>query len=187
MLLVGRIIAGYAIGLASMTVPIYIAEIAPAAWRGSMVAGNIFFVTGGQFIATLLAAALAETPDGWRIMLGIAGVPAIVQFVGMIFLPETPRYLIKTHKRDEARAVLVKMGIEDVDSELASIEANLDAVVTESGEVLPVKEAPWSDLFTKPALRRAVFVGVGLQALQQVSDFFFFFPFLVVLSLIIFF
>jgi SP family myo-inositol transporter-like MFS transporter 13 len=102
-LLVGRIIAGMGVGLASMTVPLYIAEVSPPEYRGALVSSNILFVTGGQFISYLVAAGLSLTDDGWRYMLGLGVLPATIQLVALLFLPESPRYLVKRGKVDKAR------------------------------------------------------------------------------------
>lgn len=71
--------------------------------RGRLVTLNILFVTGGQFIAYCVAAGFANVPEGWRYMLGLSGLPAIVQFIGMLFLPESPRYLVHRNRLDEAK------------------------------------------------------------------------------------
>lgn len=89
-LLVGRLIVGVGIGCASMTVPLYIAEASPPQIRGRLVSLNSALITGGQFFASVLDALLADTEGGWRYMLGLAAIPAILQFVGFLALPESP-------------------------------------------------------------------------------------------------
>ncbi len=96
MLLVGRIIVGVAIGLSSMSIPMYIAEACPANRRGELVVLNNVFITGGQFAAGVVCGALSGADEGWRYMLGVAAAPAIVQFFGFVNLPESPRYLVMT-------------------------------------------------------------------------------------------
>jgi len=102
-LLLGRIIAGLGVGLASMTVPLYIAEVSPPQYRGALVSSNILFVTGGQFVSYLIAAGFSLVDEGWRYMLGLGLVPPVIQIIGMLFLPESPRYLVKRGKTEQAK------------------------------------------------------------------------------------
>lgn len=93
-LLLGRLVVGAAIGLSSVAVPTYIAESCPAGERGSLVVVNNAFITGGQFAAGLICGVLAGATEGWRWMLGLAAVPAVLQFFGVVALPESPRHLV---------------------------------------------------------------------------------------------
>jgi SP family myo-inositol transporter-like MFS transporter 13 len=95
MLLVGRIIVGIGIGLSSMAGPLYIAEACPAALRGRMTVINTAFITGGQFFASIVCGICSYSDEGWRIMLGISALPAIIQFFGFVAMPESPRYLVQ--------------------------------------------------------------------------------------------
>ncbi|KAH7974543.1 hypothetical protein HPB49_016509 [Dermacentor silvarum] len=107
MLLGGRLIVGAGIGLASMTVPVYIAEVAPAELRGLLVTINQVFITGGQFIASVTAGLFSgDTENGWRYMLALAGVPSLIQFVGFLSMPESPRWLASKGAYQEAIEVL---------------------------------------------------------------------------------
>lgn len=164
-LLVGRLAVGVGIGFSSMTVPLYIAEVSPPHVRGRLVSLNTLLVTGGQFFACVLAAVLSHVPDGWRYMLGLAAVPAAVQFVGFLLLPESPRFLLSQSARDPSRkaaayAALVRIrGTEDVETEFNHIER----------EVARAKDADvdvWRELQT-PSVVRALTLGCVLQALQQ--------------------
>ncbi|XP_013912820.1 PREDICTED: proton myo-inositol cotransporter, partial [Thamnophis sirtalis] len=95
-LLGGRLVVGLGIGIASMTVPVYIAEVAPPHLRGRLVTINTLFITGGQFFASVIDGAFSYLPKGgWRYMLGLSAIPAVIQFVGFLFLPESPRWLIQ--------------------------------------------------------------------------------------------
>lgn len=123
-LFVGRFLVGAAIGLSAMTVPIYIAELAPVNIRGKLVVLNQILVFFGQFFAALLAAALSHIDHsyGWRYMLGVAGVPSALQFIGFLFTPESPRWLVKQERISEARAILAKIRHQSlVEDELRSI------------------------------------------------------------------
>jgi SP family myo-inositol transporter-like MFS transporter 13 len=163
MLTVGRAIIGLAIGFSSMTVPIYIAEAAPSSIRGRLVTINCIFITGGQFVAGMVDGGFAEVPGGWRYMLGVAAVPAAMQFVGVLFLPESPRWLVAKGRVEEARDVLGRLrASEDIGFEMAEIEE--DVAATSS---LPT--AGLKDLWASPPIRRAVILGCGLMLLQQLS------------------
>lgn len=109
-LLVGRLIVGVGIGFASMSVPVYISESAPSHLRGVLVSSNVLVITFGQFVASCVCGAFSYVkPDGWKYMLGLAGVPAVVQLVGFSFMPESPRWLVAKGKVEQARQVLMKL------------------------------------------------------------------------------
>ncbi|EFO24238.1 sugar transporter [Loa loa] len=111
-LLIGRILLGIAIGFASMVVPVYISEGAPARVRGKLVTIYQFMVAFGFTVANAVAAWFAHYDPvniGWRLMFAFAAVPALVQLVGFLFLPETPRYLISHGHEKEAQEVLHRL------------------------------------------------------------------------------
>jgi MFS transporter, SP family, solute carrier family 2 (myo-inositol transporter), member 13 len=93
MLVAGRTVVGVAIGLSSSVTPVYLAESARAQDRGFLVAANSICITGGQFFASVLDGALQNEADGWRLMLGLGAIPAVLQVVLFLFGSETPRYL----------------------------------------------------------------------------------------------
>ncbi len=162
-LTVGRLIIGLAIGFSSMTVPIYIAEAAPSSIRGRLVTINCIFITGGQFVAGMVDGAFAEVPGGWRYMLGVAAVPAALQFLGVLFLPESPRWLVAKNRVQEAKEVLTRLrASEDIAFEMAEIEEDVAATA-----MLPT--ASLEDLWVSKPIRRAVLLGCGLMMLQQLS------------------
>src|SRR3954468_13573927 len=87
-----RFVLGLAVGSAALVVPLYLSEIAPTAIRGAISSLNQMMIVSGILVAYLANAALASSGQ-WRIMLGLAVVPAVVLFVGMLRMPETPRFL----------------------------------------------------------------------------------------------
>ncbi|MCA9947460.1 MAG: MFS transporter, partial [Anaerolineales bacterium] len=94
-LLIGRLIAGVGVGLASVTVPLYLAELSPPKSRGALVTLNQLAITVGILLAYLVG--LFESGDqSWRIMFGLSIIPAVIQLLGMFLLPETPNYLTVT-------------------------------------------------------------------------------------------
>ncbi|XP_036431884.1 solute carrier family 2 member 13b isoform X1 [Colossoma macropomum] len=165
-LLCGRLIVGLGIGVASMTVPVYIAEVSPPHLRGQLVTINTLFITGGQFIASVVDGAFSYlNHGGWRYMLGLSAVPAVLQFVGFLFLPESPRWLLQKGRSEQAHQVLTHIrATENVNEEYDSIKSIIEEEEKESGGG-PVL---WRILTCAPA-RRALIVGCGLQMFQQLS------------------
>uniref|UniRef100_A0A673CEV4 Solute carrier family 2 member 13b n=2 Tax=Sphaeramia orbicularis TaxID=375764 RepID=A0A673CEV4_9TELE len=166
-LLVGRITVGLGIGITSMTVPVYIAEVSPPQLRGQLVTINSLFITGGQFIASVVDGAFSYlSHDSWRYMLGLSVLPATLQFVGFFFLPESPRWLLQKGRDQEAREVLCQIrGDWDVDEEYDTIKTSIEEEKKEAGQgglvILRI-------LCHAPT-RRALVVGCGLQMFQQLS------------------
>ncbi|KAL8621780.1 hypothetical protein ACOMHN_016267 [Nucella lapillus] len=168
MLIAGRLTLGLGIGIASMTVPVYIAEVAPPHLRGRLLTINVLFITGGQFIASLLDGGFSYLQkDGWRYMLGLAGVPSLIQLTGFIFLPESPRFLMKKGSEDGARRVLVSLrGTSDVEKELQEIRETC----RQDEEARKHSKKPTIiRMLQSGNMRRALVVGCGLQLFQQLS------------------
>ncbi|KAJ4145280.1 hypothetical protein LMH87_004135 [Akanthomyces muscarius] len=101
LMVVGRCIIGAGVGAASFVVPLYIAEIAPAAHRGRLVTTNVMLITAGQVVAYVvgwLFATHAPAETGWRWMVGLGAVPAAIQAALIAFMSETPRWLVKADR-----------------------------------------------------------------------------------------
>ncbi|KAF7649328.1 hypothetical protein LDENG_00143430 [Lucifuga dentata] len=167
-LLVGRIVVGLGIGIASMTVPVYIAEVSPSHVRGQLVTINSLFITGGQFVASMVDGAFSYlSHDGWRYMLGLSVVPAAVQFVGFCFLPESPRWLLQNGQSQEARRVLIRIrGDQSVDDEYDAIRSSIEEEEKEAGGV---EGLVILRILSHGPTRRALIVGCSLQMFQQLS------------------
>ena len=108
-MVVGRILLGFGVGAAATTCPLYLAEMAPAHKRGRMVTINELMIVTGQFLAFAMNAlldALIKDPHVWRWMLAVAIVPAVALFVGMFFLPDSPRWYAVRGRFDDTRRVL---------------------------------------------------------------------------------
>ena len=158
-LVIGRVIVGLGIGLACTTVPVYISEVAPPEARGWQVSLFQLAITVGILGAYLVDFAYAKT-GAWRWMLGLAVVPGVILGVGMLVLPESPRWLAKYQHPDAARAVLGQIrGTNNVDSEFREITASLE----QSEE-----HGRWADLLS-PTVRPALVVGIGLAIFQQIT------------------
>jgi SP family galactose:H+ symporter-like MFS transporter len=158
-LIAGRIIVGLGIGLSTSTVPVYISEVSPAEARGWQVSLFQLAITVGILIAYVVDYAFAS--DGqWRWMLGLAVVPGAILGLGMLGMPETPRWLAKHGQADAARRVLQRIrGTQDVSSEFQEIHDTLSRV-DEHGR--------FSDLLAA-SVRPALIIGIGLAIAQQIT------------------
>lgn len=129
-LVLGRLLVGLGVGMASMVVPTYLAEVAPTKVRGRIVGINSLLVTGGQVIAYLVDAAFYNLPHGWRWMVLAGGIPAIFQLVGMIYLDESPRWLVARGRIIRARRVLQRIypnaSLRMIDNEIDRIAHSMD-------------------------------------------------------------
>jgi sugar porter (SP) family MFS transporter len=161
MLTFGRVVTGLGVGFASVVAPLYAAEMAPKWLRGRFVSTYQLAITVGILFAYLADDALTGS-DRWRLMFGLAVIPGVALVIGFLVMPESARWLLKMGRRDEARASLVKVdGPEIADAELAQIEKDLVADEQEG-------QASWGEV-ANPTLRRALWVGIGLAVLQQVT------------------
>lgn len=157
-LLVARVVIGLAVGSASVVVPLYIGEAAPPAIRGGLVSLNQLAITIGILVSYLVDYGLADTRN-WRLMFGLAAIPAILLFFGMLFQKESPHWLIKKGREAEAREVLgrLRYGDDDVDAEIAEVR-----------EVGKIPTRGVRDLLA-PNIRPLLAVGVLLAVFQQIT------------------
>jgi SP family myo-inositol transporter-like MFS transporter 13 len=191
-MVLGRAIVGLAVGAGSFVVPLYIAELAPAPFRGRLVTLNILFITIGQVVAYIIGWAFVEWGNestGWRWIVGLGAVPAVIQLIVMFKMPETPRWLVKVGRHDEAKSVLNKVfggGIEIqrmVDSVLKGIEKEVRDEEEAKGTRIrsqkrkgkptwhsDIKDT-WDELLRIDGNRRALTIACLLQGLQQLCGF----------------
>jgi SP family xylose:H+ symportor-like MFS transporter len=154
-----RFAAGIGVGMASMLSPLYIAEVSPAAVRGRNVAINQLTIVIGILVTNLVNYLLADTgPDAWRWMFGLGAVPAGLFLLGVLWLPESPRWLAQTGQLDRAEVVLRKMGNEAF---VTTTLAGLATPVGGSGPKPRFRDVLGADV------RPAVVVGVVLAVFQQ--------------------
>lgn len=156
-LVAGRLIDGVAIGFASIVGPLYISEIAPPRIRGGLTSLNQLMVTLGILSSYFVNLAFADT-GSWRLMLGAGMVPAVVLGVGILKMPESPRWLLEQGREDEARAILEQTRADDVDAEMDAIR---ETVHKQSNNGLGDLLSSW--------IRPALVVGLGLAVFQQVT------------------
>lgn len=161
-LLIGRLVVGIGIGFASMGVPLYISEVSPPKQRGRLVMLNQLFITGGQFLASVVCGIFSNSKEGWRYMLGLGAIPAVIQFFGFLPMPESPRYLVEKGRLEEALVVLsrVRNPFDNVQEELE--EMKIAASQDENQRQISI-----SEVMAVGSIRKALIVGCLLQAFQQ--------------------
>ncbi|XVF25443.1 hypothetical protein REPUB_Repub13aG0212700 [Reevesia pubescens] len=165
LLIVGRVFVGLGVGMASMTSPLYISEASPAKIRGALVSTNGFLITGGQFLSYLINLAFTRAPGTWRWMLGVAGLPALLQFILMWFLPESPRWLYRKGREEEAIIILRKIySANEVEQEIQDLKESVEAEIREEGSSEKIN---LTKLLKTKTVRRGLTAGVGLQVFQQ--------------------
>lgn len=153
-----RFLSGIGVGMASMLSPIYIAEISPAQVRGRNVAINQLTIVIGILITNLVNYKLSSLgEDSWRWMFGLGVVPSLLFLIGIVWLPESPRWLIAKGRLNEARAVLLRFG------NSAVVEKTVDEVVNSNKETSPIS---FKEVLHK-SVRPAVVIGVTLAIFQQ--------------------
>ena len=157
-LIAARVASGIGIGIASFISPMYIAELVPAKVRGSLVAVNMLAITTGIVAAYLVDYAFAAS-HGWRIMFGLAALPAVGLIIGMWWLPDSPRWLISRSRVDEASKVLKRARTTaDVEQEIKDIQQGMSQ-----------QGAGGMAGLLQPSLRMPMVVGLGLAIFQQIT------------------
>ncbi|MDN5679609.1 MAG: sugar porter family MFS transporter [Ewingella sp.] len=156
-LIVARVLLGLAVGIASYTAPIYLSEIAPEKIRGSMISMYQLMITIGILAAYLSDTAFSYT-GAWRWMLGVITIPALLLLIGVFFLPDSPRWLAARGDDNKARRVLER---------LRDSSAQAKNELDEIRESLKIKQSGWGLFTSNKNFRRAVFLGILLQVMQQ--------------------
>lgn len=163
-LVIGRLIGGLGVGMASTLVPLYISEIAPAWIRGRLVGSYQLAVASGMFIVYIINAIIANThaltwnqTTGWRWMFAAGAIPGLLFFILLFVVPESPRYLAKKGDQSQARDILTKIsGAEEAEAEMKSIRISLEE--GRKGSM---------GLLLKKGFRTALLIAVVLAVMQQ--------------------
>jgi MFS transporter, SP family, galactose:H+ symporter len=154
-LIIGRIISGFAVGIVSLVVPLYIAEMADPTHRGVLVSLNQLAITLGILAAYIINYVFASSGE-WKSMFGSGLVPAFILFLGLFFLPESPSYLAEIGKHKKAEEIL---------SKIRSIRSDEEVVMKKETTKEKIK---WKHLLDK-SIRPALVVGIGMSIIQQLS------------------
>uniref|UniRef100_A0A915EHF9 Major facilitator superfamily (MFS) profile domain-containing protein n=1 Tax=Ditylenchus dipsaci TaxID=166011 RepID=A0A915EHF9_9BILA len=166
-------VTGLAIGVASMIVPIYVSEASPTHIRGRLLTSFEISINMGMLTANIIAGGfsyISPTSIGWRLMFGFAAVPALVQLLGFLYLPESPRWLYTHKSTQECEQVLEKVYNKDV----AWIAYELSEIELAHQQELKEKQSIGTDnilarIVSTPPVRKALIIGCCLQAFQQLS------------------
>jgi sugar porter (SP) family MFS transporter len=151
-----RVIIGLAVGSASMVVPLYIGELVPPRIRGALVSFNQLAITSGILVSYLVDYGLAYSQN-WRLMFGLAAIPAILMFTGMLFQRESPHWLVAHGREDEAREVLHRVRDQgDIDAEIAEVRE------------LSTRRSGFREVLN-PGVRHVMIIGVALAVFQQIT------------------
>ena len=159
-LVLGRLVVGFGVGVASVAAPLYAAEMAPARLRGRFVSLYQLAITMGIFVAYLVDYVLSHG-SGWRAMLGVSAVPAVLLVLAVWPLPDSPRWYMSAGRRSDAESALRRVhGTDEVAADLDTIQATIDDDAKHA--------AGWRTVFA-PAWRRPLVIGVTLAVLQQLT------------------
>jgi MFS transporter, SP family, arabinose:H+ symporter len=157
---VARVLGGVAVGVASIISPMYIAELAPAKYRGILVSLNQLAIVVGILVAFFSNYLLVGTGENnWRWMLLVMTAPAVLLFFSLFLVPESPRWLVARNRNDEAFKVLIKTS----GKELASVELREIEQTLKNQE-----ESTFSELLA-PKVRPLLFIGIILAVFQQIT------------------
>ncbi len=155
-----RVLGGLAIGAVSVLSPMYVAEVSPSRIRGTLITIYQMAITLGILTSYLVNFGLHEIDNNWRWMFATGLIPSIIFFTGLIFIPESPRWLVKAGFKDKALAVLERIGGKEfADSAIAEIEESLKGTVRGSH----------IGLLFSPGYRKVMFLGLLLSVFVQVT------------------
>ena len=153
-----RFVAGIGVGMASMLSPLYIAEVTPSHIRGRMVAINQLTIVVGILVTNLVNYSLRNNgSEAWRWMFGLGVVPSTLFIIGVLWLPESPRWLLQVGKREKAQKILSKIGGENYAAE---------SLISMDKTIISNSKISYRSVFGK-AVFPAVLIGIGLAVFQQ--------------------
>jgi MFS transporter, SP family, galactose:H+ symporter len=160
-LIIGRLLLGLAIGIVSATIPLYLSELSPKEKRGQLVTFFQLAITLGILLSFVVGYWFEGSLNAWRMMFWAGFVPAILLFTGMLFVPESPRWLITKGRNNEALEVLKRL------REPTEAQKEYDETISLLHEEKKQKTS-WTEMFSS-RLRIPLFIGIGIFAIQQFS------------------
>uniref|UniRef100_A0A060T916 ARAD1C40678p n=1 Tax=Blastobotrys adeninivorans TaxID=409370 RepID=A0A060T916_BLAAD len=171
----GRFVMGWGVGIGSVIAPLFITELSPPRFRGRLVTIASIIRTGAQLVAYAIGAGLQSVHGGWRILVGISIVPTVIQSILLMFLPESPRFLVLKDRLDAARRVIEKTHV-GASPEL--VEAKITELVVATKEAYPPGTTAVGrvlrklrDLHRVPSNLRALIIVCGCQGINQFTGF----------------
>lgn len=174
---IGRIISGLGVGGITVMAPMLISEVAPKQTRGTLISCYQLMITGGIFLGYCTNFGTKRYSDStqWRVPLGLCFAWALFMIGGMLFVPESPRYLVEVGRMEEARRSLARANRCSPDSPLVTLELENFQASVEAENV--AGSASWGELVTgKPAIFKRTVMGIMIQSLQQLTgDNYFFY------------
>ncbi|KAK7407885.1 hypothetical protein QQX98_009944 [Neonectria punicea] len=170
---VGRLIVGFGVGSAAMIIPLYIAEVSPAKYRGRMIGLDNMSITGGQLVSYGIGAGFAHVTGGWRYMVGGGALPAILLGCLLPFCPESPRQLVYHGKMEEAANVIRRIFPNGTEEQVQNKVKHITHHVEQSKALNAGKSGWWifRQLYVVPANFRALVSACGLMAISQLTGF----------------
>ncbi|PPJ53169.1 hypothetical protein CBER1_11716 [Cercospora berteroae] len=159
MIVWSRVILGMGVGLQGGTVPVYVAETVERRMRGNMVSLYQFNIALGEVLGYAVAAMFVSVPGNWRYILGSSLVFSTIMGIGMLYMPESPRWLLHKHRTLDAYKVFKRIrGSTSIEAreEFFVMKVSTEQEQAEVAAGTGSRKAPWLDLFTKPRARRAL-------------------------------
>ncbi|XVF44762.1 hypothetical protein PTKIN_Ptkin02bG0149900 [Pterospermum kingtungense] len=164
MLILGRLLLGFGVGFTNQAAPVYLSEMAPPKWRGTLSTCFQLFLTFGVIVASFINFAVTRLRDkGWRVALGAGGIPALVMTIGAFFIPDTPSSLIQRGKVNEARRSLQTVRGTESDT-----ESELNELVSHHETIKAANEDPYK-LIMQRRYRPHLVLTIAIPSFQQLT------------------
>ncbi|KAJ9688440.1 hypothetical protein PVL29_014220 [Vitis rotundifolia] len=171
-LMAGRVVAGIGVGYSLMIAPVYTTELSPAMTRGFLTSLPEVFITFGILLGYVSNYAFAGLPPkiNWRVMLGIAGVPAIAIGISVIGMPESPRWLVMKGRLHQAKQILIRTSDDEEEAELRLSEIMRETSTTTTSAEWS-GQGVWMELICRPSkpVRRILVAAIGMNFFMQAS------------------
>ncbi|KAL1861341.1 hypothetical protein VTK73DRAFT_7142 [Phialemonium thermophilum] len=170
---VARFVVGLGVGSAAMIIPLYIGEIAPARYRGRMIAFDNLSVTLGQLVSYALGAAFTDVRYGWRIMVAVGGIPPAVLVFLLPWCPESPRQLFSHGRVEEATQVIARVYPHATPEQVKAKADRILWTIEAEAELMSDKTLWWQfkKLHSVPANLRALVTACAVMAISQLGGF----------------